>query len=125
MSGLTEAWLLGHKDTSFYTRTYTPSASPTGVLVFIPDIIAHVGLYEHVHRRWADRGFFVFTFDQRGFGRTALDPKKARSTVYGRTSDDDQISDIEWALRVSHEVNPKLPLFLMVRRPTHLYIFWL
>jgi acylglycerol lipase len=114
MSSFTEAWLPGPKSTSFYTRTYHPtSGSPSGVVVFIHGFTEHVARYEYVHVRWADRGFVVFTFDQRGFGRTALDPKKSASAVYGRTGDADQISDVEWALRVAQESNPTVPLFLM------------
>jgi len=113
-SNLTEAWIPGPKSLSFYTRTYQPtSGSPRGAVVFIHGFIEHVARYEHVHRRWADRGFVVFTFDQRGFGRTALDPKKSAGSVYGRTGDADQIADIEWALRVAQEANPTVPLFLM------------
>jgi len=114
MSSFTEAWLPGPKSTSFYTRTYhPPSGSPRGGVVFIHGFTEHVARYEYVHNRWADRGFVVFTFDQRGFGRTALDTKKSPSSVYGRTGDADQISDIEWALRVAQEANPTVPLFLM------------
>jgi len=114
MSNFTENWLPGPKYTSFYTRTYhPPSGSPRGVVVFIHGFTEHVARYEYVHKRWADRGFVVFTFDQRGFGRTALDAKKTPSSVYGRTGDADQISDIEWALRVAQEANPTVPLFLM------------
>ena len=129
MSSLTEAWLPGPKSSSFYTRTYhPPSGSPSGVVVFIHGFTEHVARYEHVHMRWADRGFVVFTFDQRGFGRTALDPKKSSTAVYGRTGDADQISDIAWALRVAQEANPTVPLFLMghsmVRTHSiYLYIF--
>ncbi|KAI0245266.1 chloride channel [Lactifluus subvellereus] len=67
-------------------------------------------------RIWrADRGFVVFTFDRRGFGRTALDPKKSQGIVYGRMvlGDTDQIPDIAWALSVAQEANPTVPLFLM------------
>lgn len=114
MSGFTEAWLPGPKSFSFYTRTYAPaSGSPRGVVVFIHGFIEHVARYEHVHKRWADRGFVVFTFDQRGFGRTALDSKKSPGSVYGRTGDTDQIPDIAWALHVAQEANPTVPLFLM------------
>ena len=114
MSSFTEAWLPGPKSSSFYTRTYhPPSGSPSGVVVFIHGFIEHVARYEYVHKRWADRGFVVFTFDQRGFGRTALDSKKSPGAVYGRTGDADQISDIAWALRVAQESNPTVPLFLM------------
>jgi acylglycerol lipase len=114
MSEFTEAWLPGPNSCSFYTRTYAPaSGSPRGVVVFIHGFIEHVARYEHVHKRWADRGFVIFTFDQRGFGRTALDPKKSPGAVYGRTGDTDQIPDIAWALRVAQEAHPTVPLFLM------------
>jgi acylglycerol lipase len=114
MSNFTEAWLPGPKSSSFYTRTYSPeSGSPRGVVVFIHGFIEHITRYEYVHKRWADRGFVVFTFDQRGFGRTALDPKKSPGSVYGRTGDADQMADIAWALSVAQEANPTVPLFLM------------
>ncbi|KAI0246478.1 hypothetical protein BJV78DRAFT_1364804 [Lactifluus subvellereus] len=67
-------------------------------------------------RIWrADHGFIIFTFDQRGFRRTALDPKKSQGIVYSRTvlGDTDQIPDIAWALSVAQEANPTVPLFLM------------
>lgn len=127
MSSITEAWLPGPKSTSFYTRTYhPPSGFPTGVVVFIHGFTEHVARYEYVHRRWADRGFVVFTFDQRGFGRTALDPKKSSSAVYGRTGDADQIADVAWALSVAQESNPTVPLFLMghsMVRPAYTFTF--
>jgi acylglycerol lipase len=128
MSTLTQAWLLGHKSTSFYSHTYyPPTGSPTrAALVFVHGFAEHVGRYEYVHKRWADRGFFVLAFDQRGFGRTALDEKKSRSQVYGQTNDADQILDIEWALRAAQGANPTVPLFLMghsMVRPAYLYIF--
>ena len=114
MSSFTEAWLPGPKSSSFYTRTYQPdSGSPRAVIVFIHGFIEHVARYEYIHKRWADRGFVVFTFDQRSFGRTALDPKKSQGAVYGRTGDADQILDIAWALSTAQEVHPTVPLFLM------------
>ncbi|KAH9177498.1 alpha beta-hydrolase [Lactarius sanguifluus] len=114
MSNFTEAWIPGPKSSSFYTRTYTPaSGSPRGVVVFIHGFIEHIARYEHVHKRWAEKGFVIFTFDQRGFGRTALDSKKSPDAVYGRTGDTDQIPDVAWALQVAQEANPTIPLFLM------------
>jgi acylglycerol lipase len=114
MSKLHRSLAPGPKSLSFYTRTYHPSSgSPRGALVFIHGFTEHIARYEHVHNRWADRGFVVFTYDQRGFGRTALDPKKSPGSSYGRTGDVDQIADIAWALRVAQEANPTVPLFLM------------
>ena len=130
-STLTRAWLLGHKATSFYSHAYHPPANSTtrAALVFIHGFSDHVERYEHFHKKWADRGFFVLAFDLRGFGRTALDKKKSRSQIYGRTSNDDQIKDIKWGLSFVREANPDVPVFLMghdmVRPPTYLYIFQL
>ena len=124
-STLTRAWLLGHKKTSFYSHTYHPPAKSRtrAALVFIHGFAEHVERYEHVHRIWAEKGFFVLAFDLRGFGRTALDKKKSRSSIYGRTSDDDQIKDIKWGLHFVREANPDVPVFLMghsMVRPQHI-----
>jgi acylglycerol lipase len=114
-STLTRAWLLGHNSTSFYSHTYHPPANSTirASLVFIHGFAENVERYEHVHKIWAERGFFVLAFDLRGFGRTALDEKKSRSSIYGRTSDDDQIKDIKWGINFVRDANPNVPVFLM------------
>ncbi|KAJ7744287.1 lysophospholipase [Mycena maculata] len=40
--------------------------------------------YEPMHSAWAASGFAVFTYDLRGFGRTALDTPKSTGSAYGR-----------------------------------------
>ena len=126
MSTYTESWLSGPHSTSFYTRLYTPASSPSspkGVLVFIHGFIEHVGRYEHAHNAWAARGFAVFAFDQRGFGRTALDAKRSKGSSYGKTSGPDRMGDVQWAVRHAKETFPDVPVFLMghsmVRYPGH------
>ncbi|KAI0050771.1 lysophospholipase [Auriscalpium vulgare] len=113
----TEAWLEGPSTAfKFYTRTYAPKTAPRGVVVFIHGFIEHVGRYTWAHETWAARGFVVFTFDQRGFGRTSLvtpDGKGKSASVYGRTGDKEQIGDVEWALRHVKATHAGLPIFLM------------
>jgi alpha-beta hydrolase superfamily lysophospholipase len=108
----TEEWITGPHSTSFYTRLYTPSA-PKAALVFAHGFVEHVGRYEHVFPHWAAHGIAVFAFDQRGFGRTALDQKRSASSSYGRTDSDTQRGDLHWALADAQKRWSGLPLFLM------------
>jgi acylglycerol lipase len=108
-----EAWLAGPENTQFYTRTYTPSSPAKAALVFIHGFAEHVGRYTDAHPQLAARGVAVFTFDQRGFGRTALDEEHASpSSAYGRTSGARQMADIEWAIAHTAQAFPGVPLFL-------------
>lgn len=109
----TEAWLPGHDGLQFYTRTYA-AASPRAVLLFVHGYIEHCARYEWAHGVFASRGVSVFTFDQRGFGRTALDKEhKSKQSAYGKTSWHDQFADIEWWLKYVKKEIPGLPIFLM------------
>ncbi|KAK7057652.1 hydrolase-4 domain-containing protein [Favolaschia claudopus] len=110
----TEAWLDGPQSTKFYTRTYHASPSESkAVLVFVHGFAEHIGRYTEAHPEYASHGINVFTFDQRGFGNTALDTKnKSKSSSYGKTSAEDQLEDIQWALNHAKETFPGLPLFL-------------
>ncbi|KAF9012585.1 alpha beta-hydrolase [Cyathus striatus] len=96
-----ESWLIGPSNTQIYTVTYTPSQPPIAVVLFIHGFAEHVHRYAHFHPLLASRGIAVFAFDQRGFGRTALD--KEKGSGYGRTSWEDQMRDIEWAVGVVRE----------------------
>jgi predicted alpha/beta hydrolase len=64
---------------------------------------------------FAARGIAVFTYDQRGFGLTALDTKgnKSATSSYGKTSWADQMQDIAWAIRHAKDTFGSVPLFLM------------
>ncbi|KAJ7350644.1 lysophospholipase [Mycena albidolilacea] len=110
----TEAWLVGPQSTKFYTRTYlAPPAESKAVLVFIHGFAEHVGRYTEAHPQFAARGINVFTFDQRGFGKTALDEKnKSKSSAYGKTSGEHQMDDVQWAIDHAKKEFPGLPVFL-------------
>nr|GAT56204.1 predicted protein [Mycena chlorophos] len=110
----TEAWLVGPHETKFYTRTYTASPDTSkAALVWIHGFAEHVGRYTEAHPVLAAAGINVFAFDQRGFGKTALDTEnKSRSSAYGKTSGRNQMEDVKWALSHAKETFPGLPLFL-------------
>ncbi|KAH9889377.1 lysophospholipase [Cubamyces lactineus] len=108
-----EAWLPGYDGTQFYTRTYS-APSPRAVVLFVHGFAEHIGRYEWAHGVYASRGITVFTYDQRGFGRTALDTAhKSKNSSYGKTGWPDQLSDIEWWVKKLKREYPSLPLFLM------------
>jgi acylglycerol lipase len=115
-SPYTERWLLGPNSTQFYTRFYPTSSPPKALLVFIHGFVEHIARYTQIHTSFAQHGIAVFTFDQRGFGRTALDEKGGKGRTYGQTSWAAQFEDIEWAvLYARKEVGEQLevPTFLM------------
>ncbi|KAI0341093.1 lysophospholipase [Trametopsis cervina] len=114
----TERWLQGPLETSFYTRLYEPPPlTPLrAVLVFIHGYLEHVGRYTDANVKWASRGVAVFAYDERGFGRTALDKDhKSPDSVYGRTGGaKERMSDIEWAVKYTKGLfGNGVPLFLM------------
>jgi len=111
----TEAWLPGPRSTQFYTRTYnSTNGDAKAVILFIHGFAEHVGRYTHFHPLFAEHGIAVFTFDQRGFGKTAQDEgHKSKDSAYGKTSWNDQMADIEWALRHAKAEFPDVPVFLM------------
>lgn len=109
----TESWLVGPQETNFYTRLY--AASPAkAVIVFLHGFSEHVGRYTHFHPQLAARGITVFTFDQRGFGNTALNlEKRSKESSWGKTGWTDQMADIDWAITHASKEYPGLPVFLM------------
>lgn len=113
MSTISEAWITGPQSTEFYTRTYL-AASPKAALVFIHGFAEHIGRYEHVHPSFADRGISVYTFDQRGFGKTAQDlQKRSPHSSWGKTSAQNQLEDVNWALKHVEKEMSGIPIFLM------------
>ncbi|KAH9922586.1 Alpha/Beta hydrolase protein [Amylocystis lapponica] len=110
----TEAWLPGSVDHQFYTRTYTGSDTPRGIILFVHGFAEHIVRYEDAHRTWAARSFKVFAYDQRGFGRTALDTEhRSKEAAYGKISHRDLLQDLEFWVRRLHAEHTELPLFLV------------
>ncbi|KAI0363890.1 lysophospholipase [Pilatotrama ljubarskyi] len=108
-----EAWLDGPDGHHFYTRTY-PAESLKAVLVFVHGFADHIGRYEDVHPRFAQRGITVFAYDMRGFGRTALDEKhRSHDEFYGKTSRPLELNDLQWWVHHVARTYPKTPIFVM------------
>lgn len=71
--------------------------------------------FTHVFPQWKQRGFLVVAYDQRGFGKTALDTsgKRSKHSVYGKFSGAEQLADIDFFLRNAKGRAPEgTPLFL-------------
>ncbi|PIL33650.1 hypothetical protein GSI_04273 [Ganoderma sinense ZZ0214-1] len=110
---VTEAWLPGPDGTGFYTRIYAAS-DPRAVVLFVHGFSGHCVRYEWMHGVYAARGITVFAYDQRGFGRTALDAEgRTGRKLYGKTSWRQQLADIEWWIKHVQDRHPTLPVFLM------------
>ncbi|GBE80781.1 Putative monoglyceride [Sparassis crispa] len=113
---VTEAWLPGFDGHQFYTRTYpaADSSAPRGVILFVHGFAEYTARYAHVHRIWAARGYTLFTYDQRGFGQTAVDLEhRSKGSAYGKTCLRDQLSDVQWWVQYLKGQYPDSPLFLM------------
>ncbi|EMD32953.1 hypothetical protein CERSUDRAFT_57692 [Gelatoporia subvermispora B] len=109
-----ETWLSGPDGLKFYTRTYnSDSGQPKAVILLVHGFTEHISRYDSVLPVWAKRGFTVFAFDQRGFGRTALDPQRSEQSAYGVTSWKEQLGDIEWWVQHLKKEYPARPLFLL------------
>ncbi|KAI0308462.1 Alpha/Beta hydrolase protein, partial [Amylostereum chailletii] len=114
-SNYAEQWILGPLETSFYTRLYMPKDVPIrAAMVFVHGYLEHIGRYETFHSAWAARGVAVFAYDERGFGRTALDEKKSAKSVYGQTGGAvERMLDVQWAIKYTRGKVERVPLFLM------------
>ena len=69
-----------------------------------------------MHEQYATQGIAVFAFDQRGFGRTALEAEEQMGkpgALYGKTGWNAQLCDMEhWVKHVKNRY-PTHPVFLM------------
>jgi len=108
-----ESWLSGPAGTKFYTRTYKAD-QPRALLIFVHGFAEHVGRYDHVHVKYPEKDITVFTYDARGFGKTALDvANNSNDSAYGKTNWKHQFGDIEWAIEHARKEVPGVPTFLM------------
>ncbi|KAJ6493208.1 Alpha/Beta hydrolase protein [Mycena sanguinolenta] len=90
--------------------------TPIAVLVFLYGAAEHAGRYSDMHAAFAAQGVSVFVFDQRGFGRTALDKEyKSVDSAYGKTDPESQLEDVECAIEHVQLEFGGLPIFLMER----------
>ena len=83
-------------------------------MLFVHGFAEHCARYKWTHDAFAVRGVAVFTYDQRGFGRTALDGAyRSKGSAYAKTSWREQLADMEWWLAHVRQAFPGVPVFLM------------
>ena len=92
-----DEWRAGYDGTQFYTRTYAPASVPAqAAVLFVHGFAEHCARYKWTHDAFAVRGVAIFTYDQRGFGRTALDGAyRSKGSAYAKTSWREQLADME------------------------------
>jgi acylglycerol lipase len=80
------------------------------LLLFIHGFCEYVDRYDHVFNNFSERGIKTFAWDQRGFGRSAI--QKKNWGVTGGT--DKALDDIDhFAKQVKEEAgNLKVPVFI-------------
>ncbi len=99
-----ESTFTGHGGLRMLRRAWLPDA-PERVLVLVHGYAEHSGRYDHVGVWFAERGFAVHAYDQRGHGRS----EGARGHV-DRFAD--FLEDLERLIAVVREAHPGLPVTL-------------
>jgi acylglycerol lipase len=84
--------------------------APIALLLFIHGFSEHIERYNHVFSHFAEQGIKTFSWDQRGFGRSA--PKKSDWGVTGGT--DKALDDIDHFLKqvIQEGQEKNLPVFV-------------
>ncbi|QRW10594.1 alpha/beta hydrolase family protein [Ceratobasidium sp. AG-Ba] len=115
MATFTEEWVTVSDGMKLYTRRYIPPGAAGGKGKWGASDAKAAILHEHVFPRYAEQGIAVFTYDQRGFGRSALDTThRHQSAKYGKTSWVEQQTDIQTMLGILREgISVEVPVFLM------------
>ncbi|KAI8455482.1 acylglycerol lipase [Phakopsora pachyrhizi] len=90
-----DEWIDGPDKKPFFVRRWIPKGK------VLSNFMEHVARYDHVFSLHAKNGIEVFSFDQRGFGRTA-----ARTKSQGRTSWSQALEDLNFF--IVNEADPKI-----------------
>ncbi|KDR66911.1 hypothetical protein GALMADRAFT_147558 [Galerina marginata CBS 339.88] len=109
-----EEWVIGPHNTNFYTRTYS-CVDPIAAVAFVHGAAEHSERFSEMHTNFSTKhNIAVFSFDLRGFGRTALDKDhRSKDAAYGKSKWEFQMDDVEWAIEQTAEKFPAVPIFLM------------
>ena len=84
--------------------------APVALLLFIHGFSEHIDRYDHVFSNFAERGIKTFAWDQRGFGRSAVN-----QADWGKTGGTEKaLQDIDYFVSKSKEEarQKNIPLFL-------------
>ena len=93
-------------DTMLHAEAWLPTESPTAAILMIHGIAEHIGRYAHVGAFFAEQGYAVFGYDQRGHG------KSGGSRCYFENADL-PIDDFEQMLAWVQEEVPDKSVFLL------------
>lgn len=101
-----EGTFKGVGDVSLFWQEWSPDEAPRAALVIIHGFGEHCGRYTYLVDELAPRGFAVYGFDQRGYGRSA--GKRGAIKSWGEYR-----ADVAIFLDFVRERQPGPPLFLM------------
>ena len=104
-----EGWLTTSDGLKLYTKTWKPNDSVKARLVFLHGFSDHCNWYPELFPALAQQGIKVYSFDQRGWGRSVHEPKHR-----GNTGPNEQVmQDITTFIKSLPESESDIPLFLM------------
>jgi acylglycerol lipase len=104
-----EGWLALPDGLKLYTKTWKPNGALKARLVFLHGFSDHCNWYPELFPALAERGIKVYSFDQRGWGRSVHEPRQK-----GDTGGTPQVNaDITSFIRSLPSDDHNTPLFLM------------
>ncbi|TIB71803.1 hypothetical protein E3Q24_02091 [Wallemia mellicola] len=107
---VTTEWIAAQDDVELYSKTYSP-AEPKALIFFVHGFVEHIDRYTLIFPNFAQAGYKLFAYDQRGFGRSAHE--KSGNPKPGLTSWKYGLKDLQTLIFRFAEQNKGLPLFLM------------
>ncbi|CAG8592166.1 3461_t:CDS:2 [Diversispora eburnea] len=102
-----EQWITTKDGVPMYTKTWKAISSPIATVIFIHGFGEHISRYDYVFSKFSNKNIEVFSYDQRGFGKTAVKNKNPGELGTWEQNLND-ITDIIIAQR-----KPGIPQFLM------------
>jgi len=98
-------YITNREGTRFFTQRWIPS-HPKALLILVHDVGDHSGRYNHVINYFANHGYAIATYDQRGHGLS--DGRRGDIDRFGRWVED--LHTFVWETR--HEIPPGTPVVL-------------
>jgi alpha-beta hydrolase superfamily lysophospholipase len=102
-----EGHFQGEDGMRLFYQGWLPEQAPKAILLIIHGLGEHSGRYSHVVNSLVPEGYVVFTFDQRGHGKSADKP------IAHVNSWSEYLSDVKLFLNVVRGQIQGLPLFLI------------
>ncbi|KAK5171909.1 uncharacterized protein LTR77_003546 [Saxophila tyrrhenica] len=104
-----EGWLTTPDGQKLYTKTWSPPSTVKARLVYLHGFSDHCNAYTYLYTSLAQRGIKVYSYDQRGWGRSVHTPKQK-----GLTGPTQQVmDDITSFIKHLPSNESDIPLFLM------------